>query len=116
MQDVDTVDKKIILLDELESNRLNIPLPQVNGYKWGWIRFALGGYTSNVTPEKDDKHLKSAVENGWMPCVKSPHPELPLNKAGYITAGDLVLCLRKVDENMVGCVFLANQKKSELIE
>lgn len=90
-----------------EAYKLAIPLPEVPGYKWGWLRFSLGGYTHNENPEKDDKNLNAAVDNGWMPVIKSPHEALPLNKAGYVTVGDLVLCVKKV-EGVAECEYLVD--------
>jgi hypothetical protein len=81
-----------------EAHKLMVPLPEVPGYIWGWGRYCFDGYRQNYSQRRDLDNLNRLVDAGWMPVVKSPHPDLPLNKAGYVTAGDVVLCVKKIQE------------------
>jgi len=87
-----------------EVHKLMVPLPEIPGYIWVWGRYCFGGHNASLS-DRDTENLQRLIDAGWMPVVKSPHPDLPLNKAGYVTAGDVVLCVKKVQE-AIPCQYL----------
>lgn len=66
------------------------------GYEYGWARYTLGGYRNNNSPERDIANLNDIVSRGWQPVTKSPHPDLPLSKHGYVLHGDTLLVVRAI--------------------